>query len=164
MKRYDTLRRLSIQTLKKYFMKKYMMILVMVSISVFMTSCSSDDLSDLTVPETEDLVAGTGSWKVTYFYDKDKDETSDFNGWTFTFNDDGTLTASKGSETYTGSWNIKSSDDDPDYDKEIVIIITGAYPLDEMSDDWIIIELTDSNMKLKDDSDDGIEELHLQAV
>lgn len=141
-----------------------MLILLIASFTLFIASCSSDDLSDLTIPETEDLIAGSGAWKVTYFYDKDKDETFDFNGWTFTFNDDGTLTANKGSETFTGSWNVKSSDDDPDYDKEMDIIITGAYPLDEMSDDWIIIELTDSTMQLKDDNDNGIEELHLQKI
>ena len=44
-----------------------------------------------------------GVWYVTYFFD-DYDETSDFNGYSFTFNADGTALADNGMQT-SGSWS-----------------------------------------------------------
>ena len=63
-------------------------------------------------------IATDGTWRISYFFDTDEDETSNFNGYTFTFGEDGTLTAVSGTTTVTGDWSViddssnSSSDDD----------------------------------------------------
>lgn len=143
-------------------MKNYSILFITAALSFSIVGCSSADLDSLTVTEAESIIGDTDSWKVTYYYDKTKDETSDFNGWSFEFLSDGTLNAVNSSTAYSGSWSIENTDDDPVYNKKMVILIAGADPLDNMSDDWLITELTESVMKLQDDSDNGIEELHLE--
>ena len=143
-------------------MKKAINLMVVVTGIILSSSCSSTDTADLSIAESEALVSGAGTWKVSWYYDKDKDETSDFSGWEFELASDGSLIATKDSGTYTGTWNIESTDDSADYDKKMVFIITGPDPLDSMADDWLITEVSDSVLKLLDDSDNGIEELHLE--
>ncbi|MBL7776132.1 MAG: hypothetical protein JNK89_09030, partial [Saprospiraceae bacterium] len=50
---------------------------------------SSDDNSN---PPNNSALVGS-KWVVSYFFDKDKDETSDFAGYSFEFGSNGTLTA-----------------------------------------------------------------------
>ena len=51
---------------------------------------------------------GQGSWKVAYFFDK-ADETSDFEGYSFLFNDDDVAIATKNSLSVQGSWDTEDS-------------------------------------------------------
>ncbi len=94
---------------------------------------------------------------MTYFRDKDKDETSDFNGYTFDLKSDGTLVANlPGGGTINGTWNQTST--------KLIFSITGTYALDEMSDDWLIVSISDTEIRLKDDNDEHLEELRLQKI
>lgn len=100
----------------------------------------------------------TGSqWKVTYFFDKDKDETSDFSGYVFEFETGGIFVANvPGGSTVEGTWQETSS--------KLIIAIPGAKPLEELNDDWLLIEKTDNVIKLRDDNDEHLEELHFQRI
>lgn len=92
---------------------------------------------------------------VNYFWDKDKDETNDFSGYTFEFNDNNVLVAYlPDGSTKTGSWTSSSSNN------TLHFVISGTYALDEMSDHWVIIEQTNTVIKLKDDNTTHLEELH----
>ncbi|HSN49101.1 MAG TPA: hypothetical protein VLR29_10085, partial [Flavobacterium sp.] len=57
-------------------------------------------------------VLTTGSWHVSYFFDK-IDETPIYNGYTFTFNSNGTVVAAKATNTVRGTWStfVNSADD-----------------------------------------------------
>ena len=46
-----------------------------------LTGCTSDT-PDVTTTEVESTVT-SGVWKITYFYDTDKEETAHFNGYEF---------------------------------------------------------------------------------
>ncbi|MFN0274181.1 MAG: hypothetical protein ACKVPJ_00425 [Chitinophagales bacterium] len=146
-------------------MKKIEFLIATALVIIMLASCSSIDdsvLSDMSTTEITETLDGT-SWKVVYYFDNsDGESTDDFAGYTFDFAEDGTLTATLGSETFTGTWVIKNSDDDPDYDKEIDINIAGNKQMDEVEGSWLITELSDTSMKLKDDN--GAEEIHFSKL
>lgn len=98
-----------------------------------------------------------GKWVVHYYWDKDKDETSDFSGYSFEFQSNGTLVATlPGGSTVSGTWSTSSS--------KLTISITGNDKLDDLTDDWLVIEQTDNLIKLKDDNDSHLEELHFKKI
>ena len=95
-------------------MKK--MILMPLILAVLATSCqnkSNNNVSPDDKGNNNGSVSGTvtsGTWRVSYFYDNDKEETSDYNGYSFSFKSDKTLTATRSSVTITGTWNETTDD------------------------------------------------------
>ena len=90
-----------------------------------------------------------GVWYVTYFFD-DYDETSDFNGYSFTFNADGTALADNGMQT-SGSWSTYA-----DSGVEKLDLNFGTMdPLEELQDDWEILSVSADLIELRDVSGDG---------
>ncbi len=97
-----------------------------------------------------------GTWVVSYFWDKTKDETHKFNGYTFVFEPNGTFRATAPGVNRTGTWNVNSSQ------TKLIINIAGTQPLDELNDDWLIVERSATLIKLRDDNDTHEELLHFQ--
>ncbi|MPM09441.1 hypothetical protein SDC9_55758 [bioreactor metagenome] len=129
--------------------------LIITSLLLFVfVSCSRDDSVQVANRINE------GSWKITYYYDKDHDETADYSGLTFDFNDDGSVTATNSSSSYQGTW---STGNDDSSDK---LYLTFGNPdlLMEISDDWIILDQSSSKIELKDDSDSGTELLTFEKI
>lgn len=139
-------------------MKKIILMASLATVIFSITSCSKDDLSKLTVTEAEKLAEG--NWKVVYYYDNSDGVSNDFNGYSFNFATDGTLTATIGATTFTGTWFVDNSDDDPNYDKEMKIAIAGNKQMDNLDGSWLIAELTDNSMQFKDDTPS--EEIHFE--
>lgn len=106
------------------------------------------------------LVTGV-NWRVSYFYDNDKDETSDFSGYTFEFRSDNTLVANNGSNTTSGTWNEIVDDNLP---RLVIQLNTTNDKLDELNDDWVVESKTASEIKLKDDNPDRNEQLHFTKL
>lgn len=121
------------------------------------SACQSSKNDNNPVPASD---LNNSTWRVTYFFDRDKEETSDFNGYTFEFREDGSFVANlPGGGTQTGTWQFQ------DQNTELAILIAGGKPLDDITDDdWDVTEHTANSLKLRDDSDDHVEELHLQRV
>jgi hypothetical protein len=90
-----------------------------------------------------------GTWYVSYFFD-DTDETSDYAGYNFTFNVSGNATAVKNTTTINGSWSnyIDSGDE------KLEFSFNGSV-LDELEDDWEVIEYSATQIRLKDVSGGG---------
>ncbi len=121
-------------------------------------ACSKDDSNNdspqnTTVQQTQ-TTAQSGSWKVTYFFDSDHEETNHFTGYTFNFNEDGSLVAVKGSTTITGTWSVtdgSSSDDDGgSSDKDFNIFFASPPDFEDLSDDWDIVSVGNSKIELRD--------------
>ncbi len=93
--------------------------------------------------------AQTGTWRITYFYDSDQDETSNFTGYTFTFNSDGSLKAVNGSTTVSGTWSVTNSSSSND-DHHFNIFFASPNNFEDLSDDWKIISTSDTQIKLTD--------------
>ncbi len=129
-------------------MKRSIMLIFALTL-VLLTACSKgDDNNNVSNPPA-------GNWKVSYFWDE-KDETSDFVGFSFVFVDGGSVTATKGGVNYTGTWSETSSK---------FILNFGTDPvLSELNDDWQKIEKTATSIKLKDDNPLQDDELHLTKL
>ncbi len=141
-------------------MKVFHVIFAMFLLAGF-SACTNGGGSDDVQPDTpSNTLVSAGEWRVSYYFDKDKDETNDFNGYTFSFLDNGVLEASLGGNVTAGTWKVVSDDGH----QKLVITIGLAKPLSDLSDDWIITERNDSSIKLRDDNDEHLEELHFSAI
>jgi major membrane immunogen (membrane-anchored lipoprotein) len=141
-------------------MKKSIWSVLVISASAFLfAACSGDDSNNPTLNVDDTLKSG--KWKVTYFWDE-KDETYYFNSYTFEFKTGNVLTAVKGSDTYNGIWSTTTDDSK----KKLVINFSAPEELAEISDDWKIIEMTDSKIRLDDVSggDGSVEYLTFEKI
>ncbi|MHC1777355.1 MAG: hypothetical protein AB9834_18280 [Lentimicrobium sp.] len=148
-------------------MKSFTQILA-IALVVTSTACSKTDdstsSSDLSTIVKQEII--TDSWIVNSYIDKGKNETSDYSGYTFTFSENGTLTASFTGMTYTGTWSIGSDhtgyDDSGNHsgdDNKLIIAISGNYQMEELTDDFQIVSISDNEIILKDDNPAKIKEL-----
>lgn len=133
---------------------KTRLIILAALLLLFLLSCSRDD-SDVLANRID-----SGSWKITYYYDKDHDETSDYSGMSFIFNDDGTVNASSTSVSYTGTWSTGNDDSAT----KLYLNFGSPAALIEISDDWIILNQSSSKIELQDDSDSGTELLTFEKI
>ena len=118
----------------------YYLLFAFITVALF--SCSSDD--PVSATDVENTLV-SGGWKITYYFDE-KDETSDFNGFTFTFNDNGTAVAQKGSDSFNGTWSTESSSDGT---LKLNLDFGTSSPLDELEEDWKVMERTGNRIKLE---------------
>ncbi|MCL6266577.1 hypothetical protein [Flagellimonas myxillae] len=103
-------------------MKKYIFKLTFVSLAALAIACTNDSESDEMAnlaqlqADVEEIsnAAMAGPWTITNFVDSGTNETSDFEGYGFSFNEDGSLVADNGSVTITGTWSVTIDDDSDD--------------------------------------------------
>jgi hypothetical protein len=91
-----------------------------------------------------------GTWHVSYYFDE-SDETSNYKGYNFTFNSNGTVVVVKEKNTIAGNWStfVNSGQD-------IFLLKFDDSKLDELEEDWKITEFTTTNVRLKNkNSSDG---------
>lgn len=88
----------------------------------------------------------SGDWFVTYFFD-DTDETSDFVDYVFNFASNNTATATDANGSINGSWSTASGDETP---LELNLNFGTIIPLDELAEDWDVLEVTNDIIRLKD--------------
>jgi hypothetical protein len=124
-------------------------ICVLILATSLLAYCSKEDnSSNDTGPITPIVTAG--GWHVSLFSERDNDETSDFNGYNFTFQPDGKLIAVKGNITKQGIWSENTSSN------KLIIDLgdknDSNKPLGELTDDWVILSHTDSKISLTDDN------------
>jgi hypothetical protein len=97
----------------------------------------------------------TGEWYVTFYFD-DEDETSNYNDFVFNFNSDGTATATDSGGPTNGTWSTSPGDET---ELGLNLNFGGIPPLDELADDWDVLEVTNDIIRLKDISGgDGSED------
>jgi hypothetical protein len=109
---------------------------------LFLFSCHKDDNNNSNTP-----VDASGEWHVSLFTDSGEDETSDFTGYVFTFGASNVLTAKKGAASTAGTWSQGSR-----FNIDLGPKSDINKPLGELTDDWVIISVTSTEIKLKDDN------------
>ena len=118
----------------------------------FESDCSSDGGVDDTALVN---ILTNGDWYVTYYFD-DTDETGDFSDYVFNFASNNTATATDMSGATNGSWSTSSGDDT---ELGLNLNFGTTIPLDELADDWDVLEVTNDIIRLKDISGgDGSED------
>jgi len=125
-------------------MKTTALFLLLSAAAIAGASCQKDDMSSGNIQAT----ATSGNWRVTLFKDSGNDETGEFNGYSFTFNSDGSLIASKGGTTKSGSWSTSSNKFNIDLGPKD----NTNKPLGELTDDWKVLSSNASEIRLADDN------------
>lgn len=110
-----------------------------VLVLILFSSCKKDDSSNIT-----DIVV-SGNWKISLFQEDGSIKTSNYSGYSFIFNSNNTISATKNSQSTNGSWS--SGNDDSK--SKLVINFGSVSPLDELNEDWEILEKSSSIIKLK---------------
>jgi hypothetical protein len=136
-------------------MKKNAIFAFIVGGLFFATSCSSDDDSNpsTTNPSTTDVIntVSSGTWRITSYLDSGQDETADFAGYNFTFGASNVLTATNGTNNYSGIWSVTNDDDSAnDLDFDILFSAPAPASFQDLSDDWDVVERTETKVRLRD--------------
>lgn len=123
--------------------------------SLIAVACTTND--DSSNPNNQDLTqinetVSSGDWIITYFFDTDSDETSNFSGYVFSFNNDGSIVANNGSTSHTGTWSItdSNSNDDSNDDIDFNILFTSPMEFTDLSDDWDVVNISETSIELID--------------
>ncbi|MEY8849629.1 hypothetical protein AB9K26_12490 [Psychroserpens sp. XS_ASV72] len=137
-------------------------LLLMLNFSLMSSMCSSDDDDNSPNDNSQQIAqiqntAESGTWRITNFVDSGQNETSDFTGYNFSFNSDGTLVATNGSNTVSGTWSVtddsNSSDDsssDDDIDFNIFFPVPESNNFEDLNDDWDIVTTSSNTIELID--------------
>lgn len=114
--------------------------------SALFFSCKKEDNAASISTSNVSSTILTGSWRITYYWDTDHEETSSFNGYNFIFNSNGSVSATKASSVINGTWSTRNDD------SKVKLVIAFSSPANfiEISDDWHTIERTDVKIKLQD--------------
>ena len=122
------------------------------ALSTLFTACSKDEKNDpgstdISVESVRNTVV-SGSWRITYFWDTDHDETSHFTDYHFTFFGTGLLMAVKGNDHIHGGWSTGTDN------SKVKLILDFPSPaiFEDLNEDWQVIERTDSRVKLQHES------------
>ncbi len=115
--------------------------------------CSKDDavVAPSVNPAPVINTVNNGTWRITFYEDSGTEETTNFSGYNFTFGPSSVLTATNGSNTYTGTWSVTSDnslDDSPSNDLDFNIGFTTPANFADLTDDWNITEITSTKVRL----------------
>ncbi len=134
----------------------------------FIISCSKDETKveeEITAADMSEIKATveSGDWKITNYTDDDIDETSNYVGYSFSFNPDGTLGATDGNTSVSGAWSMTTSDVD---ELDFNIFFTTPDIFEVLADDWEIKKYSGSKIELIDisDEDDSIDTLTFEKI
>lgn len=138
--------------MKKLTLLPFLSLIFMLNMA---STCSGDDDNSSSADATPVINTVTsGTWRVTYYFDTDTDETNHFTGYNFTFGGSNVLTATNGTNTYTGSWSVinddSSDDDNPSGDLDFNILFSSPANFADLSDDWDILSRTATKIELID--------------
>jgi len=120
-------------------------ILILPALTLVLLSCSNKN-DDSAIPDSVGNLLTQGGWKVSYYNDSGKDETYKFDGYTFQFNAGSIITATNGSNTFSGTW---SSGYDDSRQKLYLSFGTVVF-FENLNDDWYILEQNSSIIRLED--------------
>ena len=111
-----------------------------------------------------------GIWRISLYTDDGQNETNDYSGYEFNFENDGTVTATNGDNNIIGSWSVEDdeSNDDSSSDDDIDFILNfpSEFNFEELSDDWSIISESSNVVELEDVSggDGSVDQLTFEKL
>lgn len=129
------------------------------ALSLFLfISCKNDDNSNSPTGTFVNIttVLPQNTWVVSYFFENNADETSNFSSFRFTFESDGTITAGNDIFSESGTWSYEDSsndstdDDGIEDDEELILEFSSSGLFDELSDNWHITSATSAEIELYD--------------
>jgi hypothetical protein len=85
-----------------------------------------------------------GEWKIASFNELSIDKTSKYKAYSFKFNTNGTIIAINAASQINGAWSTVK-----DGDKMKIIIYFSSVPLNDLNDDWRIVNQTSDTLELE---------------
>ncbi len=123
---------------------------------ILIISCSKDDKTiaqGITAAQVNNIIT-VGTWNVTLYDEAGTIETTDFTGYSFVFNADGTLVATNTPTIKNGTWNSTTDSGFVKIPIDFVEETKGSFK--SISEDWIVLTVVDSKIELKHTgSEDG---------
>ncbi len=137
-------------------MKKKILISAMFCFLILNSCDTGGSSSSTTDPQTLINTAKQGTWRVTTYNDSGTDETSHFTGYNFTFATSNVLSATNGTNNYTGSWSVLT-DDNNDNPTGLKLNIAIVSPPDfaDLTDDWNVASYNSTTIYMVDVSGGG---------
>ena len=127
---------------------KLKMLLISIVLGTFITGCSKDDdtanSTGITVAAVQNSLQA-GTWRITYFWDTDHDETNNFSGYHFTFFTAGTIMAMNATEHIQGTWSAGTNDSKV----KLNVAFTSPANFQDLTEDWHVTEHTSTRIKLQ---------------
>lgn len=122
-------------------------LLLMLAGLITFTSCGKDD-EEIRTQIENNITKGT--WRISNFDDSNTDKTDLFNGYNFTFDENGTVTATNGVLSYNGTWAINDGDEHDDIldDLDFNLSFTQTNQFGDINDDWDIFAQSSDNLEL----------------
>ncbi len=124
--------------------KSLMTLLIFGLLTLQFVACKKDVSAPSSSASTSSVA---GDYMVSSFVNSGN-QTATFDGFTFSFNEDKSVVATKGRDKYNGTWKFDDSDS-----TELKINFFDA-PLNELNKGWHVQDLTEQHMLLVDDSSD----------
>ena len=148
-------------------MKKLFLYLLLVGVFLLNVAgtCCADDPEVVPIAKNNlikvNSILSEGTWKVSYFLDKNSNLTSEYSGFNFTFGTNEILTSNNAANTFSGKWSVVKSngiDNNPNNDLDFVISFSSSETLMKLSEHWDVTEIEETKVRLKSKSDnvDGI--------
>ncbi len=112
-----------------------------------LTACDKNDDNNTNsiTPELVKTTLQQGTWKVTYYFDTDHEETSNFTGYQFAFSDNGRVSAYNDVLTIPGTWSTMTEDGQT----KVQITFNSPAEFEELTEDWQVLERSDTRVKLQ---------------
>jgi hypothetical protein len=132
-------------------MKKLINIAAAIILIFTVSSCKKDDNSIASQSAALTQTIQQGTWRVSYYNDNGTDETSTYSGYTFQFNSNGTVVATKAAITVNGTWTNGNDNSTV----KLYLDFGTVNPFDELNDDWHVTQRSSTIIKLEDVSGGG---------
>jgi hypothetical protein len=129
-------------------LKKYPWVIL---ILLALLACEDDPAPEK--PDDINTHIRSGAWQLTYFFD-DTDKTSQYSGYSFVFNDQRVVVATKDLKAVSGFWELQRTSDDQ---MKLMLDFDVIEPFDELNDDWQVREYTETKLVLEDVSGGTVE-------
>ncbi len=133
-------------------MKHSALLSLMILVFAALSSCKDEDKIQ---PSDVSGTVVNGSWRITYFFEADADETSSFADYNFIFTATpgtapatGLVEASNGNTDVVGSWGTGYIGDNAKLKLNFALS-----PFNNLNADWEVTELNSTMMKLKNGAD-----------
>lgn len=130
----------------------------LLSLSLF--SCDLDgngnsSSSDISVAQLTDDLSLSSGLRLVQFIEDNEDYTSEFSGFVFRFEPNGTVTATRGSQSISGTYRVFRDDGET----ELAMIFPSSSILNEFTDDWYFRGKSNNRITFEDDDDNDLDRL-----
>lgn len=111
------------------------------------TSCSSDDsVSQATLVTLGQTALTNGTWKVSFYSENNVNKTTEFSGYNFVFTPTGPMMATSNATEFPGVWVMGV--DSGSAKLNLTFFATNG-PLEEITEDWNVLDVSTNIIKLK---------------